>query len=333
MAQLTWAGRCLTVAPGQTVLDTLLAAGEPVSFSCKTGVCGSCLLQATSGDVPARAQQGLKSAWCEQGYFLACVCEPETDLAVSPAGEGVSVRGRIERVGRLAADVLSVHLVADGAFTFRAGQYLTLRRADGLARSYSIASLPAEGMIELHVRQIPQGRMSGWLAGAVPDGEPVDLIGPSGECFYSRGREDQPLLLVGTGTGLAPLWGILREALEQGHRGPIHLLHGAVRPEGLYLRDELRALAARYAQVEYVASVLEEGPDSLDAVTGRLDRLLQARLPDLTGWRVFLCGDPGIVQSLRKQVFLTGASIRDIHADAFLPSSALARRATVKTCN
>lgn len=319
MAHITWAGRSVVCAPGQSVLDALLAAGEPLPYSCKSGVCGSCLMQATSGAVPARAQQGLKESWREQGYFLACVCEPESDLVAAPAGEGACVPARIERVGRLAADVLAVHLSIAGEFAFRAGQFLTLRRADGLARSYSIASLPGEGPVELHVRQIPGGRMSGWLAGGAAAGETVDVVGPSGECFYVAGREEQPLLLVGTGTGLAPLWGVVRDALAQGHRGSIRLFHGAMRPEGLYLRDELRALAGRHAHVEYAASVLEgEGGD---AVPGRLDHLLKARLPDLTGWRVFLCGDPGLVQSLRKQVFLAGASMRDIHADAFVPSA------------
>jgi len=114
-------------------------------------------MQATSGTVPARAQQGLKESWREQGHLLACVCAPESDLAVCAAGEGASAPAQIERVGRLAADVLSVHLTVAPEFVFRAGQFLTLRRADVLARSYSIASLPAGGSIGLHVRQIPAG--------------------------------------------------------------------------------------------------------------------------------------------------------------------------------
>jgi len=160
--------------------------------------------------------------------------------------------------------------------------------------------------------------MSGWLAGGAAAGESVDVEGPSGECFYVRGREDQPLLLVGTGTGLAPLWGLVRDALGHAHRGPIHLYNGAVSPAGLYLREELRGLAARYTHLEYTASVLEGAPDD-DAIPGSLDRLLKSRLPNLTGWRVFLCGDTALVQSLRKQVFLAGASMRDIYADAFVP--------------
>jgi ferredoxin-NADP reductase len=88
---------------------------------------------------------------------------------------------------------------------------VTLSRADGLARAYSIASQPdaADGCVELHVRVLSSGRMSSWLGGGQAVGERVSLRGPIGECFYLPGNPQQPLLLAGTGTGLAPLWGIV----------------------------------------------------------------------------------------------------------------------------
>ena len=143
----------------------------------------------------------------------------------------------------LSPDVLRARIRCDAPISFRPGQYVTIMRED-LARSYSIASLPEEGELELHVRRISGGKMSGWLHDEASAGERVTVLGPSGECFYVPGKEDQPMLLVGTGTGLAPLYGILRDALRQGHRGPIHLFHGALHKGGLYLVDELRRLIA-----------------------------------------------------------------------------------------
>src|ERR1019366_6954129 len=122
---------------------------------------------------------------------------------------------------------------------YRAGQFVSLFREDGLARSYSLASLPGEGALELHVRKIPGGAMSGWLYSqalhsqalhsqsldraqpGAQSGVPVWIQGPSGNCFYVPGKADEPLLLAGAGTGLAPLYGIARDALQQGHSGPI----------------------------------------------------------------------------------------------------------------
>jgi ferredoxin-NADP reductase len=161
--------------------------------------------------------------------------------------------------------------------------------------------------------------MSGWFHTEARRGDAVSLSGPSGECFYVAGREQQPLLLAGTGTGLAPLYGIARDALGRGHAGPIHLFHGALHRAGLYLVEELRALAARYPQFRYTPAVLHgEAQDGI--VVGPLLATLDTLLPDLTGWRGFVCGDPGIVTSLKKQLFLAGMASRDIYADSFLPS-------------
>ena len=55
--------------------------------------------------------------------------------------------------------------------------------------------------------------------------------------------------------------------------------------------------------------------------TGSIDKVLLERLPQLSGWRAFVCGDPEIVKLLRKKIFLAGAASRDIYADAFVPSA------------
>jgi CDP-4-dehydro-6-deoxyglucose reductase len=160
---------------------------------------------------------------------------------------------------------------------------------------------------------LPRGQMSQWLATTAGIGTPLHVQGPSGECFYVPGRETQPLLLAGTGTGLAPLYGIARDALLQGHRGPVQLFHGVVNAAGLYLGEELAALAAAYPNFACTqATLVDDGP---------LDALILKRIPSLTGWRAFLCGDPAIVQAFRKTLFLAGAALNDIQADAFLPSA------------
>jgi ferredoxin-NADP reductase len=161
--------------------------------------------------------------------------------------------------------------------------------------------------------------MSGWLAAEARPGDAVQLQGPVGSCFYVPGRPEQPLLLAGTGPGLAPLYGIVRDALEAGHSGPIYLFHGARTPEGLYLCDALRELAERHAQLRYRPSVLAGG--SRDVAEGPLDVLIRTECPKPVGFRAYLCGDPPLVLSLRKKLFLSGLSLKDLHADAFLPST------------
>lgn len=304
----------------ENVLDALLRTGIPISHACKAGACGSCLMRAVEGTVPPSAQQGLKESWKAKGYLLACICRPAADLRVELPGADARLTARIESLDWLSADVLRVRLLFQSRLDFRAGQYVTLRRSDGLARSYSIANVPGEeSILEHHVRRIPNGNMSNWLATEARQGDSIDVTGPAGECFYVPGRPQQPLLLVGTGTGLAPLYGILHDALAQGHQGQIHLFHGASRPSSLYLQSELSALAEAYSNFTYTPAVVEDPMQGMAA--GAIDEVVLDHHPKLSSWRGFTCGNPRIVSTLKKKLFLAGMDLRDIFADAFVPAA------------
>lgn len=325
MAFVHFDGHTCEMQAGESVLDSLLRCGVSVAHACKAGSCGSCMLRAVAGTIPSPAQAGLKDSWKAQGYFLACICRPEGDLTATEVGADARIAARITAIEPLSPDVLRVRLTCAGEFDFYAGQYLTLVHPNGLARSYSIASLPHDGVVELHVRLIPGGRMSSWLRDEARPGVAVQLQGPSGECFYVPGQPEQPILLIGTGTGLAPLYGILRDALRAGHTGPVHLIHGAVQPAGLYLRAELAQLHAAHKNFSYTPTVLHADSPQADSPgnfeVGSIEALLAARFLKLAGWRGFVCGDPGLVRSLKRKLFLAGMAMRDINSDAFLPSA------------
>lgn len=301
------------VAEGESALDALLRAGAPVRHACRAGSCGSCMLRVVDGNPTQASQRGLKDAWKAKGYFLPCACQPDGDLTVTDIGADAQVTARITALDPLGADVVRVRLACDAAIDYRACQYISLIREDGLARSYSLASLPDDPELELHVRCLPNGRMSEWLRNEARTGQSVRVQGPLGDCFYVAGQPGQPLVLAATGTGLAPLYGIVRDAVRNGHAGPIHLFHGALRAEGFYLQDELHALAAAHGNVSYVPTWLERD--------GPLDGVVLDRMPTFAGARAYLCGDPALVQLLRKKLFLKGMAMRDIHADAFLPAA------------
>jgi DNA-binding transcriptional LysR family regulator len=84
--------------------------------------------------------------------------------------------------------------------------------------------------------------------------------------------------------------------------------------------EALRELAARHPNLHYRPSVLE-GRLEEGVQVGALDVLIRTECPKPLGWRAFLCGNPELVLSLRKKLFLAGLSLKDIHADAFLPSA------------
>ena len=305
---LRWEDTAVPCFEGDTALEALLRAGIAIPHSCRAGACQSCLVQAKTDNVPAAAQQGLKESLRAQNYLLACLCRPGEDLALGPPGQGVRIPAFLTDIDWLSESVLRVRFSATEPLGHRPGQYLTLFRPDGLGRSYSIAGEE----LELHVRRIPGGAMSNWLAEAQP-GQAVEIQGPAGDCFYTPGDPAQPLLLAGAGTGLAPLYGILRDALRQGHHGPIWLYHGALNERGLYLTAELAAMALEYPNFTYRPALLDRD--------GPLPELISRDHPKLNGWRGFVCGDPTIVNLLRKRLFLGGMASRAISADAFLPAT------------
>jgi NAD(P)H-flavin reductase/ferredoxin len=327
MATIGFEGRSYALGENETVLDGLLRHGLKLTYSCKAGVCGSCMMRLKTGSIPEKAQSGLRDSWKARGYFLACVCVPQEDLDVVQPGNDLRFAAQIASLELLSSNVIRARLATDVAMDFRAGQYVTVVRHDGLARSYSIASLPVERELELHIRRVADGQMSGWFHEQAKAGDRVTVQGPSGECFYVEGREQQPLLLAGAGTGLAPLYGIARDALDRGHQGPIHLFHGAVHKSGLYLVNDLRALARKHAgQLEYTPAVLN-GDEADGFAVGALDKVIADRIPNLKGWRGFVCGDPNLVQALKIKLFLAGMASKDIYADSFIPSPAAAAAA------
>jgi ferredoxin-NADP reductase len=219
------------------------------------------------------------------------------------------IEAEVHSLEPLSGTVLRVRLKPLAKFAYRPGQFVRLITEDGLVRSYSIASTPEVApLVELHVRLIPGGRMSGRLMDATAPGDRLLVSGPSGGCTYDGIAPDQPLILAGAGTGLAPLWGVLHDALARGHRGPITLYHGALDAAGLYLREELEALAERHANFAYRPCLMDRGEDLLAVVKAD---------PALKGAGVYLCGDAPLVERLRKALFLAGARLADIRADAF----------------
>ncbi len=321
MPTLRYGEHTLNVEDGKTVLETLESAGIDYPNSCRAGTCQSCMMRVVTGDVPDDANRGVNESKRELGYFLACVCRPTTDLEVVGTDASTSTAATVVGLRRCPGDVLEIRLRCARPLDFRGGQFVTLVRSDGLARPYSLANPTGATELELHVRHYPNGAMSNWLAQATP-GTELELRGPYGECFYVADDLDRPLLLVGTGTGLAPLYAIVQDALAAGHRGPITLLHGARHSAALYHREELATLAANHPNLEVVASALEvEKGDDVDNTPIDTLALARANTADRSNLRVFLCGDPALIRGLRRRLFLAGVPLRAIAADAFVPAA------------
>lgn len=318
MARIGFDGGVVKADAGESVLDALLRQGNDVPYSCRKGTCFTCIMVANGGDVPDVATRGLKPTQVDRGWFLACQCPADRDLTVSlPQETELFGWGTIVDKQYLAPDVCGIRISPATDLYYHAGQFLNLRRPDGLRRSYSLASVPSlDDDLEVHVRWLPGGQMSGWLFDETLVGDKISFQGPAGDCYYLPGRTEQNMMMIGTGTGLAPLLGIARDALAAGHQGTIALYHGSRAAEGIYAHDTLMRLADEFPNFTYHACVSgNEVPPHCRA--GRADVLALEDYADLSGWGVYLCGYPPMVAEAKTAAYLRGAAVADIHADPF----------------
>jgi ferredoxin-NADP reductase len=200
---------------------------------------------------------------------------------------------------------------------YHAGQFVNLKRADGLMRSYSIANSRAhDKKLTFHIRRLAGGRFSEWVHQELLVGDKIAVSDPQGLCYYLPNKPEQNILLIGTGSGLAPLAGIIDEALQQGHAGDIYLFHGSREMDGLYWIEEMLELERQYPNFHYTPCV-SRGDSPKGVAIGRANEVALSQLPNLKGWRVYLCGHPEMVNQTKRQAYLNGANLQDIYADAF----------------
>lgn len=319
MPQITLDTKIISCPSNEPLLDSLLKANQQIPFSCRQGICQSCLMRSLDAAPPANSQTGLKDTLRQQKYFLACRCYPEQNMTVAlPDQEGFKISAQVINKRLLTPDILQLELLHQNHLDFYAGQFMNLQRDDGLSRSYSIANSPnRDYRLEFHIRRLNKGQFSNWLHDDLTIGDTLTVSQAQGSCYYLPGNSEQPLLLIGTGTGLAPLIGIVKDALNQCHIGPIELFHGSRFREGLYLMDELQKLCLKHPNFRYTPCVSGE-QNAPDLAQGRAHELAYTEKKNLRGWRVYLCGHPEMVAQSQKMAYLKGASLKDIYADAFL---------------
>lgn len=288
---------------GENLLDTLLAAGQNVPWSCRGGYCHTCLIQARPGQAPDEASAMLTPEQREAGWLLSCQCPVQHDMDLrlhDPARDDLSAQ--VISVLQI-NEVLILRIAPQRPLRFLPGQHLTLWINNQLGRPYSIASLPGEPWLEFHIRLRSSGRFSG-AAANLAVGDRVFVGAPTGALHYDLEWQDRPLLLLAAGTGLAPLQAILQDALERGHHAPIALWHWS--SSDCYLAERLQALAEQHSLLSItLRSRLTMGEDI------RQLRIASRRTMAL------ICGDPGFVEQLRKPLFFAGLAGRQVLDEAF----------------
>ena len=325
----------------ETVLDCLLRNKQYIPYACRAGMCQACLVRAVDCDATGESKKWIKQSLQDKGYTLACQWVPDSDVeAALPTVEEFSVRTKIKSLDYLNPGVIRFILDVedkDRMFHYYPGQYVTLINPHGIARSYSVANnYEKDQSLEFHISQTDQGAFSGWLFNEAACGDVLHMRGPAGDCYYrNASAEEFPVILAATGTGLAPLYAILNNALNNNHQGEISLYHGGRTTDQLYYVEELERLSQSHPNLHYYPCVKEtvsksSGKDPKNVNAGSIEEVINKKMDTgtLAATRVFLCGAPDFVYNMRKQFFLKGAKSGNIYCDPFLEHSVAATGGT-----
>ena len=221
------------------------------------------------------------------------------------------------------------------AFSYTAGQYLTLRRTFGrknCAAAIPFCHIPDAGGLWVGVREEPGGRFSGWLNREAKPDDTVELMTPDGR-FTLTPDADGPsrnILCVAAGSGITPVLSILEALLLSEPQSTATLIYANRDTAHIMFRDAIQDLKDRYLSRFRPFHILSREPSDVELLTGRLDArkckaffCLSGAVPARTYDRAYLCGPEAMMDLVAAALTEHGLGASDIHRELFLnPDSA-----------
>ena len=207
-----------------------------------------------------------------------------------------------------------------------AGQHLDLRLTapDGYQaqRSYSVASAPGNGALEITVEQVPDGEVSSFLLEELIVGDTLELRGPIGGYFTWQPGRGVPLLLVAGGSGIVPLMAMLRHRVKLGDPTPTRLLYSARTYDTLIYREELERLASIGDGFVPTYALTRSQPTGWRGERRRIDRtMLEAfGFPADVEPEAYVCGPTSLVEALAGELGAMGYVEARIRTERFGPT-------------
>jgi CDP-4-dehydro-6-deoxyglucose reductase len=326
-------GRSFTANADEPMLAAAIRQGIGLPYGCKDGACGSCKCKKLEGTVVHGTHQ-LKALSAEEeanGFILTCCGVAQTDVVLESRQvtdeSAFPIRKmpvRVTSLTRLSHDVMGVRLQlpASDMMKYHAGQYVEFLLRDGDRRSYSMANAPhtqvdAPGL-ELHIRYMAGGKFTEHVFNAMKEKEILRIEGPYGS-FFLREDSDKPLVLLASGTGFAPIKALIEHMQFKGITRPAVLYWGGRRPADLYMNDWMLAKVAEMPNLRYVPVISDALPeDQWTGRTGLVHKAVLQDFTDLSGYQVYACGAPIVVESARDEYSaLAGLPAEAFFADSF----------------
>ncbi len=328
-------GQTIEIEEGQTILDAALRAGIYLPHACCHGLCATCKVQVSDGEI----EHGEASSFAlmdferDEGKCLACCATVQGDVVIEaeidedPDAETLPVRdfdGTVARIETLTPTIKGVWIRLDRPMHFQAGQYVNLELPGGIgSRAFSIASPPsADGEVELNIRIVPGGQGTTYVHETLRAGERVRITGPYGRFFVKKSAA-VPVLFMAGGSGLSSPRSMILDLLAEGFELPITLVYGQRSRDELYYHEEFLALAAQHSNFRYVPALSHE-PEGSDwsGFRGFVHEAARAAFDnDFRGHKAYLCGPPLMIEACISTLMQGRLFERDIYTEKFISAA------------
>lgn len=323
--------RFINVADGEMLSDAAYRQKINIPLDCRDGACGTCRAYCESGsyemDEDGYIEDALTEEEAEQGYVLACQCQPTSNgvYQIQSTSELCKIgpqtySGTVSYLEKVSDSTFVLRLLlADEAqsLAFLSGQYVNLEiPGTTKIRSYSFSSAPNSNELEFIIRNVPSGAMSAHLDAKTNIGDAINFTGPYGS-FYLRNLT-QPALFLAGGTGIAPFKSMLANLTEQENTVSVRLVYGVTNEQDLVALEFLDEIKAQHAWFDYRVVVLNSDNESIRRgyVTDHID----FEWFDAETFDVYLCGPVPMVDAVQQWLTKQGITPTHFYYERFSPN-------------
>jgi CDP-4-dehydro-6-deoxyglucose reductase len=311
------------------VLDAALRQGITMPYGCRSGRCGNCMGTLVNGEIeyPHGPPPALEAEDISKDKVLFCQAHAKSDLTIdvkiidTPQGiEPKKMPARVASLRKMTDDVVHLKLKIPAAdrMQFLAGQYVDFILKDGRRRAFSLANPPHhDEFLEFQIRHVPGGYFTSIVFNELKEKSLIRIEGPLGT-FYLREDNDDPIIMMAGGTGMAPLRGMLLHIFDTGIKRPIHLFWGVRTQKDLYLQEEIDQWLKDHPQLQFTPVLSEPEPSSnWQGATGWVHEVVTRTYPDMSGHEVYMSGPPPMIYAAKKAFHDCGLPENKVFSDAF----------------
>lgn len=312
-----------------TIFEAAKSNHITLEHSCLIARCRSCIVKLNSGETKDRRDDlVLTEAERQDGFRLACNAIPLGDVSidVEDLGDVVLyekkiVPTKIRKITRITEDAMRVELrlPPNATLRYNPGQYVNLSRGE-LKRSYSIANAVSNEVgLTFFVKKYEAGLMSKyWFEEAQID-DLLRLEGPLGSFFF-RNLENENIIFLATGTGVAPIKAILEwvnQNAQDFQSKKIWFIYGARFEQDLYWKPiELGAIP----NLIFIP-VLSRPSDRWNGEKGYVQEVVFRKNINLKNAQVYACGSSAMIASAKEVLVQNGLDPRSFFSDAFVATN------------